>query len=78
MMPSSSAIGGSRGRTGSTSCLRKIHWDQQTVKMITVPEYLDTFPKIQLSQPSYFELGLQGLLRSLARRLQRLDLPPSP
>ncbi|MGH8324844.1 MAG: glycoside hydrolase family 57 protein, partial [Steroidobacteraceae bacterium] len=27
--------------------LRKMHWDQQTVKPITVPEYLDRHPKLQ-------------------------------
>ena len=57
--------------------LRKIHWDQQTIKTITVPEYLDRHRRIQVAAAVVFELGLQGLLRSLAGRLQRLDLPPS-
>ena len=56
--------------------LRKMHYDQQTVKTITVPEYLDQHPKIQVAQPTHFELGLQGLLRGVAGRLQRLDLSP--
>ena len=56
--------------------LRKMHYDQQTVKTITVPEYLDRHPKIQVSAAVVVELGLQGLLRGLAGRLQRLDLPP--
>src|SRR5262249_45314593 len=30
--------------------LRKMHYDQQTVKAVTVPEYLDRHPKIQISQ----------------------------
>jgi len=40
--------------------LRKIHFDQQTVKTITVPEYLDRHPKIQLSQPSMSSWGYKG------------------
>src|SRR5438067_11009858 len=40
--------------------LRKIHYDQQTVKTITIPEYLDRFPKIQLSQPSLSSWGYKG------------------
>ena len=57
--------------------LRKIHFDQQTIKTITVPEYLDRHPNVQVSQPIDVELGLQGLLRGLVRRLQRLDLSAS-
>ena len=56
--------------------LRKMHWDQQTVKTITVPEYLDRHPEDAGGAAVVFELGLQGLLRGLAGRLQRLDLPP--
>ena len=37
--------------------LRKMHWDQQTVKMITIPQYLDQYKKIQITQPSASELG---------------------
>ena len=33
--------------------MRKMHWDQQTVKMITVPEYLDRHSRIQVAQPSF-------------------------
>jgi 1,4-alpha-glucan branching enzyme len=40
--------------------LRKMHWDQQTVKMITVPEYLDRFPKVQVAQPSMSSWGYKG------------------
>jgi 1,4-alpha-glucan branching enzyme len=40
--------------------LRKLHWDQQTVKPITVPEYLDRFKKIQVSQPSFSSWGYKG------------------
>ena len=40
--------------------LRKMHWDQQTVKTITIPEYLDKFSKIQISQPSFSSWGHKG------------------
>ena len=40
--------------------LRKLHYDQQTVKTITIPEYLDRHPKIQVSQPSYSSWGYKG------------------
>jgi 1,4-alpha-glucan branching enzyme len=40
--------------------MRKMHWDQQTVKMITVPEYLDRFPKLQVSQPAMSSWGYKG------------------
>jgi 1,4-alpha-glucan branching enzyme len=40
--------------------LRKIHFDQQTIKTITVPEYLDRHPKIQVSQPSFSSWGYKG------------------
>jgi 1,4-alpha-glucan branching enzyme len=40
--------------------LRKMHWDQQAVKTITVPEYLDRFKKIQVSQPSFSSWGYKG------------------
>jgi 1,4-alpha-glucan branching enzyme len=39
---------------------RKMHWDQQTVKMITIPQYLDQYKKIQISQPSLSSWGLKG------------------
>jgi 1,4-alpha-glucan branching enzyme len=39
---------------------RKLHWDQQTVKTITIPEYLDRYPKLQLSQPSFSSWGHKG------------------
>ena len=74
--PSCSATGGSRGRTGSTSCFRKMHCDQQTVKTITVPGVPRPAPEDPGRAAVVVELGLQGLLRSLAGRLQRLDLPP--
>jgi 1,4-alpha-glucan branching enzyme len=40
--------------------LRKMHWDQENVKMITVPEYLDKFPKVQVAQPSMSSWGHKG------------------
>jgi 1,4-alpha-glucan branching enzyme len=40
--------------------LRKIHWDQQNVKMINIPEYLDRFPKVQMAQPSLSSWGYKG------------------
>jgi len=40
--------------------LRKMHWDQQTVKPITIPEYLDKFPKTQMSQPAFSSWGHKG------------------
>ena len=40
--------------------LRKIHWDQQTVKTITVPEYLDRHPRCQVAQPIMSSWGYKG------------------
>jgi 1,4-alpha-glucan branching enzyme len=40
--------------------LRKIHWDQQTVKTVTIPEYLDRHTTIQVSQPSFSSWGYKG------------------
>lgn len=40
--------------------LRKIHWDQQNIKTITVPEYLDQFPRVQIAQPSFSSWGHKG------------------
>src|SRR5438132_4517000 len=40
--------------------LRKIHYDQQTVKTVTVPEYLNRYPKLQLSQPTLSSWGYKG------------------
>jgi 1,4-alpha-glucan branching enzyme len=40
--------------------LRKIHHDQQTVKTITAPEYLDRHRKIQVSQPTLSSWGWKG------------------
>ena len=40
--------------------LRKIHYDQQTIKTVTIPEYLDRYPKIQLSQPTLSSWGYKG------------------
>ncbi len=39
---------------------RKMHFDQQTVKAITVPEYLDRYPKLQVAQPSFSSWGYKG------------------
>src|SRR5437867_2441585 len=40
--------------------LRKLHFDQNTVKAITVPEYLDQFPKLQVAQPTLSSWGYKG------------------
>jgi 1,4-alpha-glucan branching enzyme len=40
--------------------LRKIHHDQQTVKTITVPEYLDRHPHVQIAQPTMSSWGYKG------------------
>jgi len=40
--------------------LRKMHYDQQTVKTITVPEYLDKFKTVQVSQPTMSSWGYKG------------------
>jgi 1,4-alpha-glucan branching enzyme len=40
--------------------LRKMHFDQQTVKTITVPEYLDRHTRIQVSQPTLSSWGYKG------------------
>jgi 1,4-alpha-glucan branching enzyme len=40
--------------------LRKLHYDQQIVKTITVPEYLERHPKLQVSQPNMSSWGYKG------------------
>jgi 1,4-alpha-glucan branching enzyme len=40
--------------------LRKLCYDQQTVKTVTVPEYLDRHRKIQVSQPIMCSWGYKG------------------
>ncbi len=40
--------------------LRKMHYDQQTIKTITVPEYLDRYTKLQVAQPSFSSWGYKG------------------
>ena len=40
--------------------LRKMHWDQQTVKTVTIPEYLDRHTRIQVTQPSFSSWGHKG------------------
>jgi 1,4-alpha-glucan branching enzyme len=40
--------------------LRKMHWDQPHVKTLTVPEYLDRYPKLQITQPSFSSWGYKG------------------
>jgi 1,4-alpha-glucan branching enzyme len=40
--------------------MRKIHFDQQTIKTITVPEYLDREPRNQVCQPSFSSWGYKG------------------
>jgi 1,4-alpha-glucan branching enzyme len=39
---------------------RKLHWDQQNVKTISPPEYLDKYPRLQISQPSFSSWGYKG------------------
>jgi 1,4-alpha-glucan branching enzyme len=40
--------------------LRKICYDQQTIKTITIPEYLARHPQIQRCQPSFSSWGYKG------------------
>jgi 1,4-alpha-glucan branching enzyme len=40
--------------------LRKMHFDQQIVKTINVPEYLDKHPKNQVADPSFSSWGYKG------------------
>jgi len=40
--------------------LRKLHHDQETVKPVTIPEYLDRHPIIQVSQPTMSSWGYKG------------------
>src|SRR5947208_1877338 len=40
--------------------LRKLHYDQQTVKAITAPEYLDKIKSVQFSQPILSSWGYKG------------------
>ena len=40
--------------------LRKMHYDQQTVKTITPSEYLQGFPRNQVATPSYSSWGYKG------------------
>jgi 1,4-alpha-glucan branching enzyme len=40
--------------------LRKIHYDQQTVKTVTAPEYLDRQTRNQISRPSFSSWGYKG------------------
>jgi 1,4-alpha-glucan branching enzyme len=40
--------------------MRKMHYDQQTVKAITIPEYLDRHPHLQMSQPTLSSWGFKG------------------
>jgi 1,4-alpha-glucan branching enzyme len=39
---------------------RKLHYDQQTVKALTIPEYLERHPKIQIAQPVMSSWGYKG------------------
>ena len=39
---------------------RKMHFDQQTVKSLTVPEYLDRYPNLQVAQPVMSSWGHKG------------------
>jgi 1,4-alpha-glucan branching enzyme len=40
--------------------LRKLCYDQQTIKAITIPEYLDRYSKLQFCQPSFSSWGYKG------------------
>jgi 1,4-alpha-glucan branching enzyme len=40
--------------------LRKLHFDQQTVKAVTVPEYLERHPSVQVSRPTMSSWGYKG------------------
>ncbi|HEY8504744.1 MAG TPA: 1,4-alpha-glucan branching protein domain-containing protein [Gemmataceae bacterium] len=40
--------------------LRKLCFDQETVKAITVPEYLDRYPNLQVCQPPMSSWGYKG------------------
>ncbi len=40
--------------------MRKMHFDQQTIKAITVPEYLERHPHLQLAQPTMSSWGYKG------------------
>ena len=40
--------------------LRKMHHDQQTIKTITVPEYLDRHSQVQVAQPTMSSWGYKG------------------
>src|SRR4029077_11436190 len=40
--------------------LRTLHYNHQTIKPVTIPEYLDRHPKLQLSQPTLSSWGYKG------------------
>jgi 1,4-alpha-glucan branching enzyme len=40
--------------------LRKIHFDQETIKTVTVTEYLDKHPTVQVAQPVMSSWGYKG------------------
>jgi 1,4-alpha-glucan branching enzyme len=40
--------------------LRKMHYDQQIVKPITIPEYLEKYPNLQVAQPAMSSWGYKG------------------
>jgi 1,4-alpha-glucan branching enzyme len=60
--------------------LRKIHYDQNTIKTITVPEYLKLYPTNQICQPpmsswghkGYFEVWLEGSNDWIYRHLHEI------
>ena len=56
--------------------LRKIAFDQKTVATITPSEYLERLPDQSGRPPLDVLVGIQGLRRGLAQRLERLDLSP--
>ncbi len=40
--------------------MRKLHYDQRAVKPITVPEYLEKYPHLQVAQPTASSWGYKG------------------
>jgi 1,4-alpha-glucan branching enzyme len=39
---------------------RKLHWDQENVKGITIPEYLERHPRLQRCEPAFSSWGYKG------------------
>ena len=56
--------------------LRKVAYDQRIFRLATPGDYLRENPEQQLATPPLSSLGRRRLRRRVARRLERLDLPP--